>query len=71
MLIDLGVYGELLYYVNRQKLPERYQFKLNFSDGSGFTIFFSWFGYLHLVAEKDLKKHRLTANLEAIFVLNG
>ncbi|MEM2887990.1 MAG: hypothetical protein QXI71_00695 [Candidatus Bathyarchaeia archaeon] len=65
MLIDLGVYGELLYYVNRQKLPERYQFKLNFSDGSGFTIFFSWFGYLHLVAEKDLKKHRLTANLEA------
>ncbi|MBS7614624.1 Fpg/Nei family DNA glycosylase [Candidatus Bathyarchaeota archaeon] len=65
LLINLGMYGELLYYVNGQKLPERYQFKLRFSDGSGFTIFFSWFGYVHLVAEKDLKKHRLTANLGA------
>ncbi|MEM2129640.1 MAG: zinc finger domain-containing protein [Candidatus Bathyarchaeia archaeon] len=65
LLINLGMYGEILYYVNIQKLPERYQFKLKFSDGSGFTIFFSWFGYVHLVAEKDMEKHRLTANLGA------
>ncbi len=63
LLINLGMYGELLYYANGQKLPERWQFKLEFSDGSGFTIFFSWFGYVHLVAEKDMKNHKLTANL--------
>ena len=63
MLVNLGMYGELLYYNQGQKLPERYQFKLTFTDGSGFTIFFSWFGYVHLVTEKDLAKHRLTAKL--------
>jgi formamidopyrimidine-DNA glycosylase len=63
VLINLGMYGELLYYMKGQKIPERYQFRLTFTDGSGFTIFFSWFGYVHLVAEKDEKKHKITANL--------
>jgi formamidopyrimidine-DNA glycosylase len=63
LLINLGMYGELLYYVKGQKLPERYQFRLTFTDGSGFTIFFSWFGYIHLVAEKDATKHKFTAKL--------
>jgi formamidopyrimidine-DNA glycosylase len=63
LLINLGMYGELLYYTKGQKLPERYQFRLTFTDGSGFTIFFSWFGYVHLVAEKDAAKHKMTAKL--------
>jgi formamidopyrimidine-DNA glycosylase len=63
MLLNLGMYGELLYYAKGQKLPERYQFRLTFADGSGFTIFFSWFGYVHLVAEKGMKNHKLTAKL--------
>jgi formamidopyrimidine-DNA glycosylase len=65
MLVNLGMYGELLYYTHGQELPERYQFRLTFADGSGFTIFFSWFGYIHLVAEKDSAKHGLTAELGA------
>ncbi len=63
LLINLGMYGELLYYAKGQKLPERYQFRLTFSDGSGFTIFFSWFGYVHFVAEKDAAKHKMTGKL--------
>ncbi len=63
LLINLGMYGELLYYANGQKLPERYQFRLVFTDGSGFTIFFSWFGYVHVVAEKDASKHKMTGKL--------
>jgi len=63
MLINLGMYGDLLYYARGQKLPEKYQFQLTFTDGTGFTIYFSWFGYVHLVAERDMAKHKLTANL--------
>jgi len=65
LLVNLGMYGGLLFYTRGKKLPERYQFRLTFTDGSGFTIFFSWFGYVHLAAEKDMKKHKLTANLGA------
>jgi formamidopyrimidine-DNA glycosylase len=63
LLINLGMYGELLYYAKGQKLPERYQFRLAFADGSGFTIFFSWFGYVHIVTERDASKHNMTGKL--------
>ncbi len=63
MLINLGMGAELLYFTPDQKLPEKHHFKLIFSDKTGFTINFSWFGYIHLVSEKDLNKHRLTAHL--------
>jgi len=45
------------------KLPEKYQFKLTFSDKTGFTIHFSWFGYIHLLPETDLAKHKQTGKL--------
>ncbi len=63
MLIHLGMNGEILYFTANQKLPEKYQFKLTFSDKTGFTIHFWWFGYIHLIQEKDLNKHKLTAQL--------
>ena len=64
MLINLGMGAELLYFTPDTELPEKYQFSLTFSDRTGFTIRFSWFGYIHLVPEEDLAKHRLTAQLE-------
>jgi len=63
MLINLGMGADLLYFTPNQKLPEKYQFKLTFNDKTGFTIHFQWFGYIHLILEKDLTKHKLTAKL--------
>ncbi|HEY4674932.1 MAG TPA: DNA-formamidopyrimidine glycosylase family protein [Candidatus Bathyarchaeia archaeon] len=63
LLINRGMNADVLYFAKNQKLPEKYQFKLTFTDGTGFTIQFQWFGYIHLVREKDLDKHKLTAQL--------
>jgi formamidopyrimidine-DNA glycosylase len=63
LLINLGMGAELLYFKPNQKLPEKAQFKLTFSDKTGFTIHFWWFGYIHLISENDLSKHKLTAQL--------
>ncbi len=63
LLINLGMGADLLYFKPKSKLPEKYQFKLIFADHSGFTIRFYWFGYIHLVSEKELSQHKLTAKL--------
>ena len=63
LLINLGMGADLLYFKPNSKLPEKYQFKLTFANHSGFTIRFYWFGYIHLVPEKKLSQHKLTAKL--------
>jgi len=63
MLINRGMNADLLYFTPNQKLPPKYQFKLTFADKTGFTIHFQWFGYIHLIPEKDLTKHKLTGRL--------
>jgi len=63
MLINLGMGAQLLYFMPSTKLPEKYQFKLTFSDKTGFTIHFSWFGYIHLIPESETAKHKQTAKL--------
>jgi formamidopyrimidine-DNA glycosylase len=63
LLISLGMNGDLLFFSQEQKLPPKYHFKLRFSDGTGFTIGFQWFGYIHLVKRKDLSKHKFTGRL--------
>jgi len=63
LLINLGMGANLLYFTPNSKLPEKYQFKLTFTDHSGFTIRFYWFGYIHLLPQKELSQHKLTAKL--------
>ena len=63
LLINLGMGAELLHFKPNQKLPEKAQFNLTFSDKTGFTIHFWWFGYVHLVSETDLSKHKMTGQL--------
>ncbi|MEM2102846.1 MAG: bifunctional DNA-formamidopyrimidine glycosylase/DNA-(apurinic or apyrimidinic site) lyase [Candidatus Bathyarchaeia archaeon] len=63
LFINLGMNGDLLYFSPKQAPPEKYHFKLEFTDKTGFTAGFQWFGYIHLVAEKDLDKHKLTSKL--------
>jgi len=61
MLINLGMGAELHHFDLNPKLPEKLQFKLTFSDGTGFTIHFWWFGYVHLVPGHGLPEHKLTS----------
>jgi formamidopyrimidine-DNA glycosylase len=63
LFLNRGMNADLLYFKPNQTLPEKYQFKLTFDDKTGFTIQFQWFGYVHLVSEKNLNKHKLTAQL--------
>ncbi|UCG45061.1 MAG: Fpg/Nei family DNA glycosylase [Candidatus Bathyarchaeota archaeon] len=63
LLMNLGMGANLLYFKPDGWVPEKFQFKLTFTDSSGFTIRFFWFGYIHLVHQKELGNHRLTANL--------
>jgi formamidopyrimidine-DNA glycosylase len=63
LLINLGMNGDVLYFTSDKKPPEKYHFKLDFTDKTGFTVTFQWIGLVHLVAERDLDKHKLTAKL--------
>ena len=63
MLINLGMNADLLFFSPGQKFPEKCQFKLTFTDKTGFTIQFQWVGYIHILEEKDLNKHKLTAKI--------
>jgi formamidopyrimidine-DNA glycosylase len=63
LLINLGMGGDLLHFDAGSALPASYQFKLGFDDGSGITIRFSWFGYVHLVDEARAKDHTMTGAL--------
>lgn len=63
LLINLGMGGDLLYYNSDDVLPETYKFKMGLSGGSGFTITFWWFGYIHLVDAEELTAHKMTGDL--------
>lgn len=63
LLINLGMGGDLLHFSPGELLPEKYKFKLHFVDGSGFTLNFWWFGYIHLLDKMELTKHKMTSTL--------
>jgi len=63
LLLNLGMGAELLHFKKGSELPENYHFKLIFSDGTGFTAHFWWFGYVHLVPEKASSGHKMTVRL--------
>jgi formamidopyrimidine-DNA glycosylase len=63
LLLNLGMGAELLYCPIGQALPGKYHFRAAFSDGTGFTASFWWFGYIHLVRGDDLSKHKMTSRL--------
>jgi formamidopyrimidine-DNA glycosylase len=62
-LLSLGMGGDALYHEPGTALPEKYQVKLGFGDGSALSITFWWFGYAHAVKTAHLKSHKMTASL--------
>ena len=63
LLVSLGMGGELLLHEPGAALPGRYQLKFDFADRASVTLNFWWFGYAHAVRDRDLPRHKMTADL--------
>ncbi len=63
LLINLGMGADMVRFAPGDPLPPKCQFRLDLEDGSGFTIRFWWFGYVHLVADDELHAHAMTRDL--------
>lgn len=63
LLFNPGMGADVIHFKPDDKLPEKYQIKFTLDDGTGFTIRVWWFCYLHLLPEKKLGEHKLTAKL--------
>lgn len=54
ILLSLGMGADILYFDNEKKEADKYQIKVLFNDGSGYTARFWWFGKFLLVSDKEL-----------------
>ena len=63
LLLNLGMGGDLIYHKNEATIPQKYQLRITFKDDSALTASFFWFGYIHLVPEKEMLKHSMTSKL--------
>ena len=63
LLMNLGMGADMVRFVPGDPLPPKYQFRLDLEDGSGFTIRFWWFGYVHLGADDEMHAHAMTRDL--------
>ena len=63
ILLSLGMGADVLYYENADSLPEKYQVRMHFTDGSGYTIRFWWFGKYLLVPEYELSDEPNTKDI--------
>jgi formamidopyrimidine-DNA glycosylase len=62
-LLNLGMGGDVILHESGDALPDKYQVKLGFGDGSLLTISFWWFGYAHVVPVSQMSEHAMTASL--------
>jgi formamidopyrimidine-DNA glycosylase len=63
LLFNPGMGADVIYFRQGDELPEKYQIKMTFQDGTGFTIRVWWFCYLHLVPEGRVGEHKLVGKL--------
>ncbi|HEY8419262.1 MAG TPA: DNA-formamidopyrimidine glycosylase family protein [Clostridia bacterium] len=54
ILLSLGMGADILYFENGQTKADKYQIKVDFSDNSGYTIRFWWFGKFLLSSDDEL-----------------
>lgn len=54
ILLSLGMGADILFFDNERNEPDKYQIKVLFSDGSGYTARFWWFGKFLLVSDGEL-----------------
>ena len=63
ILISVGMGGDILYYDDPSKASDKYQIKVLFSDGTGFTIKFWWFGKFLICDDKNLDNEPNTGKI--------
>lgn len=63
LLLNLGMGGDLRYHKRASTIPKKYQLRLTFADHTALTATFWWFGYIHLVSDEELPKHKMTCRL--------
>jgi formamidopyrimidine-DNA glycosylase len=63
ILISLGMGGDLHYYNNLSRPLDKYQIRVEFSNSSGFTIKFWWFGKFLISSDDELINEKNTKDI--------
>ncbi len=63
ILLSLGMGADILFFENEKNKPDKYQVKVVFSDGSGYTARFWWFGKFLLVSDEELASEPNTKDI--------
>ena len=63
ILISVGMGGDILYFNDPGKASDKYQIKVMFSDNTGFTVKFWWFGKFMLCNNEELKNEPNTKDI--------
>ena len=63
ILLSLGMGGDIIYFKSEETLPEKYQIKINFTDKTGYTARFWWFGKFLLVSDAELETDASTKDI--------
>lgn len=63
ILLSLGMGADLLYFDTKEKEADKYQVKILFSDGSGYTARFWWFGKFLLISDEELSSETNTKDI--------
>ena len=63
ILLSLGMGADIWFFDNEENEADKYQIKVLFSDGSGYTARFWWFGKFLLVSEGELASESNTKDI--------
>lgn len=63
ILLSLGMGADILFFDNEKNEADKYQIKLLFSDGTGYTARFWWFGKFFLVSNEELELESNTKDI--------
>lgn len=63
ILLSLGMGADLLFFDNEKNEADKYQIKVLFTDGSGYTARFWWFGKFLLVSDGNLASEPNTKDI--------
>jgi formamidopyrimidine-DNA glycosylase len=62
-LLSLGMGADILFFENEKSETDKYQVKVLFTDGSGYTTRFWWFGKFLLVSDQELASEPNTKDI--------
>jgi formamidopyrimidine-DNA glycosylase len=63
LLLNLGMGADILYYDSYEDFNDEYQCRFHFTDNSGFTCKFWWFGHVELIKNSALREHKPTKDI--------